>query len=126
MRLITSLESFKLANGNYDWTAYRAAQKANGEICTDCGAYTVWGKGHPDRCGDCKRLEEPGETTHHSLIRCPKCGHQMEIGSCELGELYEDGSHDVSCQNCDHDFEVSTQISFSFTSPARIPEEKKP
>jgi hypothetical protein len=119
---ITSISDHKLADGTLNWESYRLAQKANGEICSKCGGYTsiFGGKGHPDQCPSCKSMDEPSEATHHSTIRCPACGHQMDVRDMERGELYEDGEHDVTCNECEHEFEVSTSVSFSFESPARV------
>jgi DNA-directed RNA polymerase subunit RPC12/RpoP len=118
--ITTKLDDYKKPNGDIDWNSYHAAQKASGEVCSQCGNYLVWGKGHPDRCGSCKALDDSGEVSHHSTIRCPACGHQMEASD---HELYEDGAHDVVCGECDHEFEVEVSISFTFTSPARKEEE---
>lgn len=126
-RINVKLDDHKLADGNIDWSAYRLAQKANGEICTKCGGYVsiFGGNGHPDQCHDCKSLTESSEeVSHHDIIRCPACGHEMNVSDFEDGRLYGDGEHNVSCDECDHDFEVSTSVSYTFTSPARVAEKK--
>jgi DNA-directed RNA polymerase subunit M/transcription elongation factor TFIIS len=121
MKTMTHLEHHK-KNGEIDWSSYRAAQKANGEICTKCGGYVsvFGGVGHPDECASCKSLGEPEEVTHADIIRCPACGHEMKVSDFDSGELYGDGEHDVTCDECDHEFEVSTSVSYSFQSPARL------
>lgn len=127
-----SFNDYKKPNGDIDWAAHEAALVAAGEVCSQCGTYIIrlFGKpSGPTLCGSCKALiEDNDEVSSGSFVRCPACGNQMD--ACEP-ELYEDGSHDVTCDECDHEFEVETNISFSFTSPARLeakpePEEAKP
>jgi hypothetical protein len=40
----------------------------------------------------------------------------MVVGD-DLGYVFEEGEHKVSCDECGHDFEVSTYVSHTFTSP---------
>ena len=121
------LDNFKLQDGDYDWIAYRNAQKNNGEICTSCGAFIVRlfkDTGHPDRCESCKAIDtNKEEVTHDSFIRCPACGETMNVMDMECGDLYQDGEHGVCCNSCEQEFEIITNVSYSFKSPARI--EKK-
>jgi uncharacterized C2H2 Zn-finger protein len=116
---MTNLSDFKLPDGGYDWDAYHKAQRANGDICFKCGSYILYASGHLDMCNGCKDFgDDDGEVTHDSFIRCPKCRHSVSVSDSENYELYEDGEHAVSCTSCDHDFTVSTNISYTFTSPA--------
>jgi hypothetical protein len=41
----------------------------------------------------------------------------------EGGDVYSEGSHGVCCPKCEHEFEVVTEVSYSWRSPALI--EKK-
>jgi hypothetical protein len=121
-------KSFKKPGGNTDWTAYRGAQVAAGEVCQKCHQHIFSFFGIPTAgprlCGECKALaEDAGEVNSSSYVRCPACGHQMGTNGFD-GELHSDGTHDVSCGECDHDFEVTTNVSFSFESPARLAKEE--
>lgn len=106
-------------DGKTDWQAYRNAQIRSGERCCLCGEYLFFGgAGFPRLCQDCEDLDKPDELSHDHLVRCPKCGGYWEpIGSDEP-ELFGDGEHKVWCGDCGHTFEISTQVSFRFCSPA--------
>jgi uncharacterized C2H2 Zn-finger protein len=100
--------------GKTDWAAYRAAERAAGNICTICGAYIVFGRGAPDTCHECKQLGNMGAPVDHSrLLRCPSCTHAWKPA-----EVYADGEHDVSCPSCQYLFTIETHVEYSFTSPA--------
>lgn len=119
----TKFNDYKV-DGNIDWTAYRKAQTENGEICSKCRSHITFAKGHETACRDCDKLEnDDGEVWSDNYIRCPKCSVTWQPYEREHYELLEDGSHDVTCQNCDHDFTVSTSISWTFNSPPKIQEE---
>ena len=115
----TNMEDFKKADGFTDWAAYEKAKRKNGESCTDCGKYLIFGVvGFPRLCGACTALIGRNEVEHHSMIRCPGCGHSWRVE-----DLYQEGEHDVTCQICDCEFQVTTKVSFSFVSPERIRED---
>lgn len=106
-------------DGETDWQGYRKAQLDSGERCRLCDDIIVFGpRGAPRLCVSCQDLAEPEEMYHEKFIRCPKCGHHWEPYSCEEPELFGDGEHEVSCSQCGHEFEVSTEVSFCFYSPA--------
>ena len=106
---------FKKPKGSINLAAYNAAGKQAGAICCECGALLLFPKGQPTECGSCKALQSDKEAvTHSDLVRCPECGHTQAPE-----ELYEEGEHRVDCGNCEAEFTVSTQISYSYTSPAR-------
>jgi hypothetical protein len=67
-------------------------------------------------------MEEPEECSSKNYVRCPKCGEKINVVNGDWYALYEDGEHSVTCQNdeCEHDFEISTHVSFSFDSPAMV------
>ena len=52
-------------------------------------------------------------------VRCPKCRHAEKYYDDNF-EWCSEGPHDVTCGQCGHDYEISTTISFSFTSPAML------
>lgn len=122
---MTSIDDYKKADGRIDWDAYNAAQVRAGEKCSRCGHFIVFARGYRDECHSCKALDEDkGEVWHDDKVRCPKCRHTMDVHGSELYELYEEGTHDISCRSCDHDFEVTTRVQHSFMSPDLIkPEE---
>lgn len=118
------MDSFKDAAGHYDWAGYHNARKAAGEECYTCGGYIVFAKGYRTKCYSCEQLqEEKREVTHGHYVRCPKCRQTMSVHDDNY-QWYEEGTHDVSCHHCDHDFEITTRVEYSFTSPKLIDESK--
>jgi hypothetical protein len=74
---------------------------------------------YPTLCGDCQTLQSSrNEVTHRSLIRCPGCGTTRAVE-----ELFQEGEHSVCCWNCELDFTVVCEVSYSFRSPKRILED---
>jgi len=107
--------------GNVDWKAYDAAQVAAGEKCEKCGTHIIFSKGFMAECGNCKALsQDHGEVSHDGFIRCPRCGHSDYVHGNDYDEIFEEGEHQFSCTECDYDFEISTHVSFTFDSPARL------
>ena len=119
---MVNFSDFKDTKGNINWTAYRAARIAAGELCMRCEtAQYSRGSGNPRLCLDCQSLDtDSDEVTHDDYIRCPRCHHQHRVSDGDNYDLYEDGEHDFNCQSCDYDFEVSTSVSYMFRSPALI------
>ncbi len=118
-------------DGSIDWGKYQelkcselVARKSKGEICqrNGCNRFIVWSRGYPQICSDCKALDSQEELHHPSEIRCPKCGYHWSVFDGENYGLHAEGEHKTSCPDCNHDFEVSTSISWSFQSPKRIKE----
>lgn len=102
----------------------RRDRKAKGELCQrdDCDRFIVWSKGYPQTCSDCQNLDKPAELHHPSNIRCPKCGHHWRAGDDDEYELYHEGTHQATCGECEHEFEVTTWVSYTFVSPPRAAE----
>lgn len=48
--------------------------------------------------------------------KCPHCGETCNVNEHEWWKLYEEGEHEVTCPHCDHDFTVSTSISYWFST----------
>lgn len=111
------MEQFRV-DGRIDWERYRKAQMAAGERCERCGKLIVFGRIPYDLCDECRHIQEPGQLRHSSQIRCPVCRHHWSVGDHEDADLFQDGDHGVSCEACGVEFEVSTRVSFTFTSPA--------
>lgn len=123
-----NLDACKKDDGSTDWAQYNQLQreemderKAKGKICqrNGCNRFVMWSKGVPQTCEDCKRLDKPEELHHPSDVRCPKCGHHWRIGDGDDYEVYGEGTHDLTCPECETDFEVTTWVSHTFVSPAR-------
>jgi len=112
-------EDFKKPNGSTDWDAYTKAKVAAGEVCSSCGEYIVSGaypKG-PRTCGSCQQLIMCKDSVQHDhFIRCPKCGDYWDP-MAEEDDVFSDGQHAVCCNKCDHEFEVTTTVTYTFESP---------
>ena len=113
-----SIEAYTNDEGRTDWEAYRAAQLQAGEYCMSCGAGIVFPKGQPTTCGECRWMAaEEGEVCHGGRLRCPACRHQWDVADFDVFDLYEEGRHEIMCPECEHEFTVSTDVSYTFTSP---------
>lgn len=115
----TSMSDFE-TNGVLNWAAYHAAQEANGERCIECKAFIALGRGYPVTCFDCREAEKPGELRHDISIRCPQCGHKENGYDKGDSRLCAGGEHEVECSACETKYTVTTSVSFSFHSPARL------
>lgn len=122
-----SISAFKDAAGQIDWPRYHAAARAErdqetreGKWCSLCGAYIMWPKGGPVKCYECKAAEKPAELSHPKYVRCPKCTKTFDPGDCDYTSLYREGDHPVACPDCSHQFEISTHVRHTFTSPPLI------
>lgn len=72
----------------------------------------------PDHlCEDCYRANDREEFISSRGVRCPRCGR---VDRDDLGEMgiYDEGNHTVLCDSCDHEYEVETELSITWTSPA--------
>lgn len=129
--MILNLDDFRGPDGKIDWDAYHRAEVAIGDACRRCGQSTILQRLRFDRdsepagprlCGQCQELGEAKEVLHDRLIRCPSCAHAWDPqkaawdGDCQ--HVFTEGFHSVSCPKCEHDFEVSTLVSYQFRSPA--------
>lgn len=122
-----SFADFKKEDGSVDWPRYQEARAVEhkaeidaGKYCYKCDRYILFPKGHRERCPACVALADPAECDHPKFVRCPKCGRSFEPAALDSYELYEAGEHKVTCGDCDHQFEVSTRVSYTFTSPAKL------
>jgi len=63
------------------------------------------------------KMKEEGREELYSDngIICPNCGHENEQDN-EDNVFYEDGEHDYTCGNCEHEFKVITDVIFSYTT----------
>lgn len=49
--------------------------------------------------------------------RCPRCGHKQSVEMCDLG--VREGTVKVSCEECDHRYEILIELIPSIMSPPR-------
>ena len=118
-----SILDYKTSDGKVDWNEYRTAKIGAGERCYQCGASIQFGSGFRSLCSACQLLvSNDGGVSHEQYIRCPKCSKTWDPYQHENYDLLEDGPHDVTCPRCDHEFEVETDVTYSFTSPGMIQE----
>ncbi len=123
--MLVKMDDFKKDDGNIDWREYHRAQVNVGERCKKCETFLTFSKGYATLCHNCKEVEDSkDEVWHDELVRCPKCGRTWKPYESEDYHLLADGEHSATCNECDHSFEISTTISFSFNSPAMIQEEE--
>jgi len=118
------MNDYKDEKGLVNWTAYRQAQIANGEICSRCRGYVGYSYNRqPFRteCSECKELRGTDEIyTNEKGIRCPNCRHIIDpTHDCDM-DVYKDGTHTVTCDGCEHEFEVTTTVTYSWSSPQVI------
>lgn len=89
--------------------------------CKRCGVnlYMAWGLHTSEgaECSDCRSIKENGDIQMDSSVRCPSCRHVMCVSELEI---WDEGDHDVSCDDCGHDFEVNTSVSYTFSSPKML------
>lgn len=106
-----------------DQVARKAARVAKGEECSHCGRYMYSFFGNvagPRTCNTCNTRTEPEPFESDRELRCPSCLEVWNPSDSEDHQVYEEGEHDVSCQDCEHDFIVSTVVSYDFTSPEAV------
>lgn len=98
------------------------------KICPVCGNKRFifsW----QDRCYQCRDEEyrreiveqitsgEITETYCESEIFCPCCGYIYEID--DEYDLYCEGDHELECPECERDFVVTTNVSYSYDTKQR-------
>jgi transposase-like protein len=47
---------------------------------------------------------------------CPHCGETFSVDNHEWWSLYEEGEHEITCPDCDWDFQVTTRVSYTFST----------
>ena len=122
---------FEDAKGNVDWDAYHKHQVDVGDICMTCGTWmlnlNLFGNKRepaPQDCSDCRDIKaSDDEVTHDNYVRCPKCKHRWNPGDCDDYQFYAEGEHEAWCGECDHKFEISTHVKYTFTSPPLVKED---
>jgi transposase-like protein len=93
------------------------------KLCEKCGkeftpflydtmCYSCKKKKHQEDIADEIKNGETDETDCEDEIYCPYCGELYEP-DCEY-ELYEEGEHDLTCGECDKEFIVTVNISYSY------------
>jgi len=68
-------------------------------------------------------VDEAGEANHPDIVRCPACGFTERVSDMggDIPELYAEGTTRLYCGSCGHEYGVSTNVSWLFTSPAKLP-----
>jgi hypothetical protein len=111
-------EDYKRDDGTTDWSAYWAAQVANGERCDRCGAFLIRVEHKPAACEACKQLEtDPGVCYHTRRVRCPHCSATCKPRMPTGGVLQ---TLMVDCEGCAQRFFVEVEVIYSYRSPARV------
>jgi hypothetical protein len=70
----------------------------------------------PALCHECKQIDQADELDHRKFLRCPKCKETWDAWD-EDCDILADGPHDVTCPECEHEFEILTEVSYNFSSP---------
>jgi len=118
---MTNIAEFRNASGQIDWEALHRAEIEAGECCNLCRGVIFPPRGRSSLCNLCRLIrEEEGKVDHRNRLRCPKCRHDWAVEAEDNGELYSEGSHEVCCPVCDHEFEVVTAVSYSWESPGLV------
>ena len=112
-----SIKNYTKEDGTVDWKAFKTAQIEAGEICLKCGAFILFDAGYPQLCIACQKFEKDDEVRHEIFVRCPYCRDTFDPTDSDYYELLSDGEHIVSCPDCEKEYEISTAISWLFTSP---------
>jgi DNA-directed RNA polymerase subunit RPC12/RpoP len=93
-----------------------------GEQCMTCGGhiFTLRPPGYRRECHSCKDLgASTDEVSHKSKIRCPKCRETWDAWETDY-DIFGEGEHDVTCPECEHEFEITTYVTHTFKSPAIV------
>jgi len=94
--------------------------------CTTCRQQRFKGilQGQGPVCDYCKRFKRERWAYHPSHVRCPKCEHVEEaIPDCDYADLYEDGEHEFTCNECNYVYTIETHVKIEFESPPLLEEE---
>lgn len=102
------------------------AATENGERCWQCGRWiaAIRPPGRRQLCLDCKAADKPEAFCHDTRLRCPKCRCSWDVYAADYYDILAEGEHEVTCAECDHEFEVSTAVHHSFKSPELMREEE--
>lgn len=94
--------------------------------CKKCGKYYKFAWVNSGYCEDCLKLKELNEarsslnsenpdTFSNDYVICPYCGDAIsDEDLIDLPECYEDGQHEITCDECGREFEVITYVSYSW------------
>lgn len=126
---MVKIDDYRLEDGSIDWKALKEAEINAGERCPQCHTWisSLFNtKKHKHLCTECEDLIQSNEeVSHSSRLRCPSCKYSWEISDGEDYQCYEDGEHDVTCGSCGHEFVVNTSVSYTFTSPELVEDNKQ-
>ncbi len=60
--------------------------------------------------------DDSTDVTHGNLLRCPHCRGTQDV--TEEEGIYEEGEHSIWCDHCEKEYEIGTDVSYTFISPA--------
>lgn len=103
-----------------------------GVYCRTCGGYIslINPPGHPRDCYYCEDLGKAEPTRDNPRVRCPACGHhwdgrfgegRYQHGRIDLDDVRDDERIGATCPECEHEFKVLVNVTYSFDSPGRVP-----
>lgn len=52
----------------------------------------------------------------NDLPKCPHCGHLYDINDHEAWGLYEEGPHEIECPSCDLEYDVTVNVSCTYST----------
>mgnify|MGYP001851664449 CR=1 FL=1 len=81
----------------------------NGGLCADCF--------RKKKLDDIRTSIDEGEpdTFSSDYIVCPYCGNAIDAEDLvDYPELYEDGEHELLCEECSKTFKVDTMVSYEW------------
>lgn len=90
--------------------------------CNECGALIHHFSDQPPHqpCFQCRHKDDVGKTwDSDTRVRCPACGCDEPAMDWD-GSLHEEGSHEISCGHCGHQYTIETTVTFNFCSPERM------
>ena len=94
--------------------------------CKMCGKYDKFAWVNGGYCNDCLKLrnlakiresieEWETDTFSSDYVVCPYCGAAIdEADLIDYPELYEDGEHEITCEDCGKEFKVETMVSYDW------------
>lgn len=114
------MDQFIDEKGMFDLKKMREAQAAIGEICSNCWGLLIENLINPPAipapklCVSCDNLANSDEEVmSDTFVRCPKCKEQIS------GRTFGgDGHYFVKCRKCNNEYEIKTDVHYTFTSPA--------
>lgn len=116
---MTSITDFVDENQRVNVGKYRQALRDAGEACNSCNGFISHPNGSPTVCYNCRTLSSREQMANDQCVRCPNCGHEFNVWQhTDYYLLWDSGTHPVECTECNTQFDIQTQITYTFVSPA--------